>query len=310
MKMSFFGDHKYELIIGCIILIILLFTFGALGHGGMESSPGESSTEGIIILLLIIAVIFILSHMIKKLKTLPQRSLSIIIFLLIWEIAVKTGLTYPAPIPPVSRVIHDFISIIFLEKFWDYTMVSLQRVVSGYALAMIIAIPLGFAVGWFKTLELYIDPLLQILRQTPVLSLFPVFIIFFGIGEFPKILLIMLAAIWWILLNTISAVKNVDPFLVKTARSVGVSQLDVLRKVVLPSAAPSIITGMRYASTEVVLVLVAVEMLGAKKGLGILLNFRYWEVLVFMAILGVIANYTLVALERRLSVWKEEIEIG
>lgn len=293
--------------------MILLFTPIALGHGSVvndKQDSGGGSIAYLSVLLLIIAGIFILSHKIQKLKTLPQRSLSVISFLMIWEIAVRTGLTYPAPLPLPSWVFSKLIDIVLLEKFWEHTLISLQRVFSGYALALIIAIPLGFAVGWFKTLERYLDPLLQTLRQVPVLTLFPAFILFFGIGELPKILIIMLAAVWWILLSTVSAVQNVDPFLIKTARSVGASQWDILMKIVLPSAAPSIITAMRYASTEVILILVAVEMLGARQGLGILLDTpRYWEVLVFMTILGVIANYMLVALERWLCRWREEIEI-
>lgn len=249
-------------------------------------------------------------RIIKKLRTLPQRLGAIIIFLLVWEIAARTGLLYPAPIPPASRVFSDMIDLALSGILWKHTIVSLERIFSGYALAIIIAIPLGFVVGWFKTIGQYLDPLLQTLRQVPLLGLFPIFIFFFGIGELPKTLVIMLAAMWWILLSTISAVRNVDPFLIKTARSVGASRWDIFEKVVLPHAVPSIFTGMRLASTEVILVLIIVERLGAKAGLGILLFREMWPVIVFMAILGVIANYLLVALERRLCRWKEEIEIG
>lgn len=237
---------------------------------------------------------------IKKAKALLQRLIAIMIFLLIWEIAVRTGLTYPASIPPVSRVFIDLAGIALSGILWKHTAISLQRVFSGYAIAVAIAIPLGFLIGWFKTWDRYLDPLLQTLRQVPLLALFPVFILLFGIGELSKTLLIMLAAMWWILLSTISAVQDVDPFLVKTARSMGVSHLDMFRKVVLPSAFPLIFTGLRYASTEVILVLIAVEMLGANAGLGILLHRQMWPVILFMTILGVIANYFLMTLERKL----------
>ncbi|PWB49693.1 MAG: ABC transporter permease [Candidatus Methanoperedenaceae archaeon] len=258
--------------------------------------------------------------MVKKeyLRILTQRLLAIIIFLLIWEIAIRTGLMYPSPIPPPSSIFYNLKVLASKEIFWECTLISLQRVCSGYALAIIIAIPLGFAVGWFRTLELYLDPLLQTLRQIPLLALLPVFIIFFGLGETPIILIIMLTAMWWILLNTISAVKNVDPFLVKTARSVGASQLDVLKKVVLPSAVPSIFLGLRYAYTEVMLVLIGVEMLGARAGLGVFVSSHQhhgqnhilmYSIIVFMTMLGVIANYILVAFERRVCRWKEGLEI-
>lgn len=244
-----------------------------------------------------------------KLKTLTQRLIAIIIFLLAWEIAVRTGLTYPAPLPPVSRVFLDLMDIALSGILWKHTIISLQRVFSGYALAVAIAIPLGLVIGWFKTAERYLDPLVQTLRQIPLLALFPVFILLFGIGELPKTLIIMLTAMWWILLSTIRAVQNIDPILVKTARSVGSSHWDMFRKVVLPSAVPSIFTGLRYASTEVILVLIAVEMLGAKEGLVILLHRKMWPVIMFMTILGVIANYMLVTVERKLTTWKEVIDL-
>ncbi len=246
---------------------------------------------------------------IKKAKALLQRFIAIIIFLLIWEVAVRTGLTYPASIPPVSRVLFDLSGIALSGILWKHTAISLQRVFSGYAIAVVIAVPLGFLIGWFKTWERYLDPLLQTLRQIPLLALFPVFILLFGIGELPKTLLIMLAAMWWILLSTINAVQNVDPFLVKTARSMGMSHLDMFRKVVLPSAVPLVFTGLRYASTEVILVLIAVEMLGANAGLGILLHRQMWPVILFMTILGVIANYFLMTLERKLCTWKEDLRV-
>lgn len=259
------------------------------------------------------------SKIIEYLRILPQRLLAIMIFILAWEIAVRAGLTYPTPIPPASSVFYKFWDLAFKEIFWEYTMISLQRICSGYALAVIIGIPLGFAVGWFRTWERYIDPLLQTLRQIPLLALFPVFILFFGIGELSRILIIMLAAMWWIFLSTISAVQNVDPILVKTARSMEVSQWEMFRKVVLPSAVPSIFVGLRYAYTDVMLVLIAVEMLGADAGWGVILSSHedhgqghivMYSIIIFMTLFGLIANYMLVAFERRLFRWKERIEIG
>lgn len=250
-----------------------------------------------------------------NLKQVLQRLLAITFFLLAWEIAVRSSLTYPASTPPASQVLYDLTSLALNGICWKHTLVSLQRIFTGYALAVIIAIPLGFLMGWFKMIERYFDPLLQVSRQVPMMALYPVFILFFGIGELPRILLLMLAAIWWILLSTISAVQNVDPFLVKTARSVGVSHWDMFRKVVLPSAVPSIFVGLRYAYTEVLLVLIAVEMLGANEGWGVISSSHehhgqghtiMYSMVLFMAIIGVIINYSLVAFEKRLCRWKED----
>jgi NitT/TauT family transport system permease protein len=260
------------------------------------------------------------STILNRLKTLFQRLIAIIIFLMAWEIAVRSGLTYPTPIPTASRIFGVLIEMTLAGTLLKHTVVSMARVFSGYALAVLIAIPLGLAIGWFKTLERYLDPLIQTLRQVPLLAWYPVFILIFGMGELSIILLIMLTAMWWILISTISAVQNVDPFIVKTARSMGASEWDMLKKVVLPSAVPSIFTGLRYAYTEVILVLFAVEMLGANDGLGSFMIygschpgpelFMVYSISIFMAILGLIANYMLVGIERRLCRWKEEAEMG
>jgi len=251
---------------------------------------------------IILAIIFLLSRRVRQLSRLPERAVAIVAFLLVWEAAVRTGLSYPAPIPAPSRIFEGLVVIIRLEKFWEHALTSIGRVLLGYALALAVAVPLGFAVGWFETVERFLDPLLQTIRQIPQFALYPVFILFLGVGELPKTLLIMLAAVWWILLNTITAVKNIDPALIKMARSMGASQWDLVWKITVPASIRTIVTGMRYASTEVVLALMTVEMMGSFKGLGLLLGTpHYWEVLFFMTILGVIANYLLVTLERRLN---------
>jgi NitT/TauT family transport system permease protein len=257
------------------------------------------------------------SAILKRLTTLLQRLAAIIIILLAWEIVVRSGLLYPTPIPPVSRVFGVLMEMTLAGTLLKHTVISLQRVFFGYSLAIVIAIPLGLAVGWFKTWERYLDPLLQTLRQVPLLAWFPIFTLLFGMGELSKTLLIMLAAMWWILLSTIRSVHNVDPFIVKTARSMGISQWDMLRKVVLPSAVPSIFTGLRYACTEVILILFVVEMLGANGGLGSVMiygechpgpeNVMIYSISIFVATLGLIANYLLVAIEKRLCRWKEGI---
>jgi NitT/TauT family transport system permease protein len=256
--------------------------------------------------------------MVKKehLAVLIQRSLAIIIFLLLWEIMVRTGLTYPSPLPPVSGIFYGLKDLVLKRFFWECFTISMLRICSGYVLAGMVAIPLGFAMGWFITVDRYLDPLLQTLRQIPLPVMFPIFIIFFGDGEISMILIIMLSAMWWILINTICAVQNVDPFLVKMARSVGASKLDVLREVVLPSAIPSIFTGLRYAYTDVILITITVEMLSAETGLGIfMISHQYhgkghvlmYTIVLLMTMIGLTANYILVAFEKRLCRWREEI---
>ncbi len=254
-------------------------------------------------------------NFVKQVKLLPQKVLVIILFLLLWEIAPRTGLVDPIFMPPASVVFFSLYELAISGVLYKHTLISLQRAFGGFAIAAITAIPLGFIVGWFKTFEKYMDPLLQTMRQLPILALFPVFILFFGIGEVSKLAIIALACFWSIFLNTVSGVLNIDPLLIKSARSMGVPHAEMFWKVVLPAAAPTIFTGLRYAGTVSLIVLVAAEMIGANAGLGFfVINSEakfaipdMYAAIVVLTILGVVINYLLVGVERSVSKWKEEI---
>ena len=150
------------------------------------------------------------------------------------------------------------------------------------------------------------------LRNTAALALLPVFILLLGIGEVSKIAMVVYACSWPLLLNTIAAVKQVDPLLIKSARTMGVNSRQLFLKVILPASVPTIFVGIRLASATSMLVLVAAEMVGAKSGLGYLIIYAqysflipdmYFGILALTAI-GVSLNLGLEALERHFTAWK------
>jgi NitT/TauT family transport system permease protein len=196
-----------------------------------------------------------------------------------------------------------------------HTLISLKRALIGFGIAVGVAIPVGFLVGWFKNFEKFVDPGLQALRQLPTLALFPVFILLFGIGEVSKVAIICKACFWPVFLNTVSGVAQLDPLLVKSARSMGVSKFGMFRKVVLPATIPSMFSGLRLSGSTALLILVAAEMMGANAGLGYLIfstESRFeipsmYAAILAMTLLGIIVNYGLSALEKRASRWKEKI---
>ena len=251
------------------------------------------------------------------LRTLYQRLLAILAFLIVWEVAVRAGFLEPTPVPPASSVLLALKDLLTTAEYSENTFASLERMSLGYALATLTAVPLGFLIGWWPIVEKCLVPLLSIFRQIPLIALFPVFILFFGLGEIPCVIILTLAAWWSILLNVISGVQNIDPMLVKTARSFGASQWVVLRKVVLPATVPSIFTGMRAAYSEVVLILIPVETMGVDAGWGIgvgshehhgVNHILMYSMLISMALAGVLIDYILVSLEKELCKWKEKIE--
>ncbi|CAM5673830.1 hypothetical protein SALBM135S_02320 [Streptomyces alboniger] len=148
--------------------------------------------------------------------------------------------------------------------------------------------------------------------RNTALALLPVFVLLLGIGETSKISLVVYACTWPILLNTISAVRNVDPTLLKLARSMDLSAPRLFQKVILPGLVPVMFTGIRLAGAVSVLVLVAAEMIGAKAGLGHLVNASQYNFaipqmyagIITISAIGVAFNQFLVAVERRLSSWR------
>ena len=241
-----------------------------------------------------------------------RRSIAIILFLALWEIAPRLGLVEAAFLPPLSDVLLTGWKLILNGQLFIHLQASLSRSLIGFAIAVLFAIPLGLAIGWYKNFADTINPLLEMLRNTAALALLPVFILFLGIGEASKIALILYACSWPILLNTITGVRNVDPLLIKSARTMGLTPLKLFQKVILPAAVPTIFVGVRLAGAFSVLVLVAAEMVGAKAGLGYLIiysqyNFQIPEMflgIITITLVGLTINYLLVSLERHFTAWK------
>lgn len=245
-------------------------------------------------------------------RALVARSAVILGFLAVWEFAPRTGLVDPVFLVPFSDVVTALENLIASGELSQHLSASLSRALFGFAIAIAVAIPLGVAVAWYKPVANALNPILELFRNTAALALLPVFVLLLGIGEASKVALVIYACTFPILLNTISGVRTVDPLLIKSATSLGFSQFQLFRKVVLPAAVPTIFTGIRLSGAASILVLVAAEMVGARAGLGYLitasqLNFQIpnmYAGIVVIAIVGVTLNAILVTLERRFSRWR------
>ncbi|GAB2513353.1 ABC transporter permease [Nocardia heshunensis] len=241
-----------------------------------------------------------------------KPSIVIAAFLGLWEAAPRLGLVDEIFLPPFSTVVQAGIELIRNGQMWDNVSTSLTRSLIGFAIALILAIPVGVAIAWYRPVADFLSPVLELFRNTAALALLPVFILILGIGETSKIALVVYAGFFPILLNTISGVRTVDPLLVKSAVSLGFSPLRLFQKVILPAAVPSIFTGIRMAASGSILVLIAAEMFGARAGLGYLItaaqqNFQIPDMyagIVAIALVGLAYNGVLVAIERRLSRWR------
>jgi len=247
-------------------------------------------------------------------RVLARRWTAIGLFLLAWELSPRLGLINPSYVAPFSEVALRLVTGLASGELIKHLFASLSRSVTGFAMALGFGLPLGFALGWFQKFERFADPLIQFIRQVPALALLPLFIMLLGVGELSKVVIIFYGAQWAIQLNTVSGVKNVDPLLIKLARSLGLSRLDLFAKIILPAALPTIFTGLRLSATRAILIIVAVEMMGGKAGIGyVLRNSEYnydivtmYAAIMLLALLGLSTNYLLVALENHFTGWKPE----
>jgi NitT/TauT family transport system permease protein len=243
-----------------------------------------------------------------------RRSAAVVLFLLLWEYGTQYLLD-PARkvfLPPLHVVLQAWWGLVEDGQLQQHVAASLTRSVIGFSVAVVAGIGLGLVVAWYDGLREFLTPLLEAFRNTAALALLPVFVLLLGIGETSKISIVAYASFFPVLLNTIAGVRTVDPLLVRAARSLGLGSLRLFQKVVLPSAVPTIFTGIRMAGTSSILVLIAAEMVGAKAGLGYLIvnaqsSFQIPDMyagILTVSLFGLLVNVLLVRLEQHFSRWR------
>lgn len=245
-------------------------------------------------------------------QSLVKQSIVILLLLTLWEIAPRTGLVDPTFFPPFSKVAESWWGLVISGDLYAHFQASILRSLFGFGLAILVSIPLGLIIGWYPLASELLNPVLEVFRNTAALALLPVFILLLGIGETSKVSIVFFACTFPILLNTINAVRNVDALLIKAAKSMALPSYKLFYKVILPASIPTIFTGIRMAGSSSILVLIAAEMVGAKEGLGYLINYsqqnfqipQMYAGIITISLLGVAINYLLVSLERKFSSWK------
>ena len=242
-------------------------------------------------------------------------ALTIAAALAIWAISAELQLVSPVFLPSPQAVAAKFVTVA-TTGFVDATLLqhlaaSLVRVFAALAAAILIGIPVGLAIGLSTIGRGIFDPLLEFLRPIPPLAYLPLVIIWFGIGEPAKILVIAIAMVAPVALSTAAGVRGVQQDRINAARSFGASRSQVIRHVVLPSALPSIITGLRIALGAGWTTLVAAELVAATRGLGFMIQSAAQFLVTDVVIMGIfviagvafLLEFAIRKLERLLVPW-------
>ncbi|MGN0100808.1 MAG: ABC transporter permease [Dietzia sp.] len=226
------------------------------------------------------------------------RWLSPILLIVVWQIGGATGILPERILPAPQLIAESAIELLRSGELVDALAVSSVRVAQGLALGAVAGLVLGVIVGTSRYADAILDPPLQMLRALPHLGLIPLFILWFGIGEAPKVLLIALGVVFPIYLNTASGLRQIDPKLRDMATVFGFSRRQRLTEVILPSIAPQVLVGVRQSLAIAWLTLIVAEQLNATTGLGyLIMNARdYFRIdviivgLVVYALLGILTD--------------------
>src|ERR1700682_6037389 len=255
-----------------------------------------------------------------------ERAIVPVLILVGWEVFSRSGILPPALLPAPTRVLAAWADWVFAidgntqtySGLWiSDAMASAARVFTGFALAAILGVSLGMAIGWSRRFEQLIEPTLQLLRPIPTVSWIPLAIIWFGIADKPAIFLVFLGSFFPVLLNTIHGVKSCARNLIRAGAMVGGDQRQLLRDVVGPAALPSIFAGLRIGIGSAWMLTVTAELVAVKSGLGYVLwdsyyFLRYDLVLAAMAsigLLGFLSDLAIRALMARVLHWQRNTTI-
>jgi NitT/TauT family transport system permease protein/taurine transport system permease protein len=234
---------------------------------------------------------------VKKRLYLIVALLSPIGILTAWYIVTAFKLVSPIILPGPGAVLAAFAAMLangysggsFLSHLWA----SLSRLLVAYGFAVLLGVPIGLLRGRYRLIDAVLLVPAEVLRPIPPLGIIPLLILWFGIGELSKVVVIWICAFLIIMLNTQAGVRSVQPDAIRAAQSLGASPFQVFRYVILPSALPQIMTGLRVSLGAGLTILVAAELLGGDRGLGFIILdasnfFRTKDVFVGIAMIGLL----------------------
>ena len=235
------------------------------------------------------------------------------LLLLFWEAAVRLGAVSAHLMPPPTEIARSFAELLADGALLAHVAVSSLRVLAGFAIGASLAVVAGAAVGLSRRAEALLDPTFQALRAIPSLAWVPLLLLWLGIDEAPKLVLIAIGAFFPVYMGLVSGIHNVDRKLVEVGQMYGLGGLALVRRIFVPAAAPSLFTGLRNGLSLAWMFVVAAELIAATRGLGYLLTDGRETgradvviiAIVTLALLGKASDSLLRALEQRVLAWRD-----
>jgi ABC-type nitrate/sulfonate/bicarbonate transport system permease component len=235
----------------------------------------------------------------------------LLLLLALWEGASRAGLVNQFYMPPVTRIASELWRLLLNGELLGHLGTSALRFGLGYIIAVALGLGIGMVMGYFRAGYLLLEPLIELLRPLPPPAIIPIAILFLGIENQMKVSVIAFACFFPIVVNTVQGVAGVDRVLLDTARTFGLTTREILWKIVLPSASPSIVAGMRIALAIALILTVIAEFVGFTDGIGgfildMVRSFRVpemWAGVFTLMVVGYLLNRLFVIFESRTLAW-------
>ncbi len=238
-----------------------------------------------------------------------------VLVILVWYAIALSGLINASLVPTPAQVAVRFWQLLTRARLPMDMWMSTQRVFLGVTMGIVLAVPVGFVLGWYRHVRGFVDPLINFFRALPPIALIPLVIVYFGIGEFAKIVILFYASFFSGVIVMYEGIAQINPIYVRVARTLGATDGEIFRRVIVPLTVPHMLTALRVSLGVAWATLVAAELLAAQQGLGALIQnassfFQLDTIYVGIICIGVIAlvmDLLLRALARRLVAWQERI---
>jgi NitT/TauT family transport system permease protein len=238
------------------------------------------------------------------------RLLSLVTLTGIWEVAGRTG--NARLLPPFSKVMSAWFELLISGQLYHALAISLQALVIGFVISVLVGVPLGLLMGRYRRLESFLDIYMTALLTVPMISFIPFLVIAFGLGLHSRVWIVFLFAFVIVAINTTAGVRNVDPTLTEMAKSFGAKESELFIKVILPAALPMIMAGIRLGMGRAVLGMVTSEMILAVVGFGAMLmtfgaSFNspaLFATILTIVLLAVALLAVIQVIDRKLTPWR------
>jgi NitT/TauT family transport system permease protein len=253
------------------------------------------------------------AYFLKK-KDYPGLSLiSFCLLLVLWECTGRFQWVPSLFLPAPSAVLVEGWAMIKTGMMFKHLLASLSRILWGFLIACSLGLVIGLLIGSFRFFEAIGNPIIAATFPIPKIAILPLLILWLGIGEAPKVAVIVLGVFFPMVINVYTGVKNVDPLLIKAALSLGSTRTRIICKVIFPSILPMIFAGMKLGMGIALLLVVAAEMVGADAGIGFMImnaadlmqTQKLMVGLVMLSLLGIFFNWLFERLERMVIPWKK-----